>query len=243
MTHLMSSTALAVVTDPGATDQARAIAQQTLSTMPSAEGTPEPSPVVSGDKPVGDPMEMPACLDRIGDLTPEQIDQQRLDLLAKRKRQSGIKSPGDKLKNPRKRTKSTGLGQSPLEQMKSGAALKSDRKGGGGKGSTKPATPKKPTPAKTSTKPEAPAKSKAKTSDAKPEVAASTAAGPRAGSKTAIIAELLQRSNGCTTADVLEATGWPTVSMPQQAKAAGLKLRKDKVKGENTRYFGTPKAA
>lgn len=62
--------------------------------------------------------------------------------------------------------------------------------------------------------------------------------GPRAGTKTEAVAKLLMRSEGTTTAEVLKATGWPAVSMPQQAKAAGLKLRKEKVKGEPTRYWG-----
>lgn len=58
------------------------------------------------------------------------------------------------------------------------------------------------------------------------------------GSKVAAIGKLLLRPGGCTTADVLAATGWPSVSMPQQAKAAGLRLRKEK-DGKVSRYFGT----
>src|ERR1035437_6542130 len=50
----------------------------------------------------------------------------------------------------------------------------------------------------------------------------------RPGSKVEIIAGLLKRPEGCTTADVLQATGWPAVSMPAQAKAAGLTLTKEK---------------
>lgn len=63
--------------------------------------------------------------------------------------------------------------------------------------------------------------------------------GPRKGSKTALIAGLLKREKGCTTAQILEATGWPSVSVPASAKAAGLKLRKEKKPGEPTRYFGS----
>ena len=55
--------------------------------------------------------------------------------------------------------------------------------------------------------------------------------GVRPGSKLAIIADLLRRPEGCTTADVLKATGWPAVSMPASAKAAGLALKKEKVDG------------
>lgn len=61
---------------------------------------------------------------------------------------------------------------------------------------------------------------------------------PKGTTKLALVAALLTRKQGCTSADVLKATGWPAVSMPQQAKAAGLKLTKEKTKGTNTRYFG-----
>jgi len=47
---------------------------------------------------------------------------------------------------------------------------------------------------------------------------------PKAKSKLAMIVALLQRKNGCTRADILEATGWPSVSVQQQAAAANLKL-------------------
>jgi hypothetical protein len=57
-----------------------------------------------------------------------------------------------------------------------------------------------------------------------------------AGSKTALIVEMLKRKDGCTTKEVLAATGWPSVSMPAQARLAGLKLRKEK-DGAVTRYF------
>ena len=55
----------------------------------------------------------------------------------------------------------------------------------------------------------------------------------REGSKLAIIVGLLTRPEGCTVAEVLEATEWPSVSMPQQAKAAGLTLVKE---GRPARY-------
>jgi len=61
----------------------------------------------------------------------------------------------------------------------------------------------------------------------------------RAGTKTALIADLLRRKQGCTAKEVMEAAKWPSVSMPAQAKACGLKLRKEKVPGEPTRYFGS----
>jgi hypothetical protein len=65
---------------------------------------------------------------------------------------------------------------------------------------------------------------------------------PKHGSKNAMISDLLRRPEGCTTADVLKLTGWPAVSMPQQAKAAGLTLRKEKVSGQSTRYYGSANA-
>jgi hypothetical protein len=65
---------------------------------------------------------------------------------------------------------------------------------------------------------------------------AKPASEPRKGSKTELIGELLRRKKGCTTADVLKATGWPAVSMPQQAKAVGVGLRKEK-NGKVTRYW------
>lgn len=81
-------------------------------------------------------------------------------------------------------------------------------------------------------------KAKAKSSARTPVKAkASTKGKPANGkSKVALIAGLLTRKEGCTTADVLKACDWPSVSMPQQAKAAGLKLRKE-MDGKVTRYY------
>jgi len=59
-------------------------------------------------------------------------------------------------------------------------------------------------------------------------------------SKMALIGQMLLDPKGCTTADVLKKTGWPAVSMPAQAKAVGMKLRKMK-EGKITRYFGMSK--
>ena len=59
-------------------------------------------------------------------------------------------------------------------------------------------------------------------------------------SKTQLVANLLTRPGGCTAKDVLEATGWPSVSMPAQAKAAGLVLTKSKANGV-TRYSANGK--
>lgn len=62
--------------------------------------------------------------------------------------------------------------------------------------------------------------------------------GPRKGSKMEGIAKLLRRAKGCTAKEVLEATGWPSVSMPAMAKHLGLGLKKEKEKGSPTRYYG-----
>jgi len=59
----------------------------------------------------------------------------------------------------------------------------------------------------------------------------------KAGTKAALIGDLLRRKGGCTNADVLAATGWPTVSMPVQAAACGIKLGREKLPGKPTRYF------
>jgi Protein of unknown function (DUF3489) len=58
----------------------------------------------------------------------------------------------------------------------------------------------------------------------------------RPGSKLEIIVGLLKRPEGCTMAEVSEKVGWKTMSFPQQAKAANLKLRTEK-QGKTTRYW------
>lgn len=81
------------------------------------------------------------------------------------------------------------------------------------------------------------AKAKART----PAAAKAASDAPKAirpGSKLEIVVGLLKRKEGCTTAEVLAACHWPAVSMPQQAKAAGLTLRQEK-QGKVTRYWGS----
>lgn len=86
-----------------------------------------------------------------------------------------------------------------------------------------------------------PAKTAKKTARRAPGKAARAPAaregGIRPGSKLEAVVSLLRRPEGCTGAEALAATGWPAISMPAQAKAAGLTLRKEKVKGEPTRYY------
>lgn len=61
---------------------------------------------------------------------------------------------------------------------------------------------------------------------------------PAGKSKAEMIGEMLMRPEGLTSKEVCSTMGWPSVSMPAQAKAVGLKLRKEKVDGV-TRYWGT----
>lgn len=60
------------------------------------------------------------------------------------------------------------------------------------------------------------------------------------GTKAALIGELLLRKTGCTTAEVLKATGWPSVSLPAIARSLELTLVKEK-QGKTSRYWGKPK--
>lgn len=97
----------------------------------------------------------------------------------------------------------------------------------------KTATAKKPAAKK------APAKKaakKASTAKARTPIAAGAKV-IRPGSKLEIVVGLLTRKEGCTAAEVLAACEWPAVSMPQQARAAGLTLRQEK-DGKVTRYWG-----
>lgn len=107
--------------------------------------------------------------------------------------------------------------------------------------STDAATPKETEMSKTTSKKAnstkktaAKKKAPAKPASAKKPRAAKPANGGEK-SKTQIAADLIRREGGCTTKDILKATGWPTVSVPAIAKAAGLTLKKEKV-GRETRY-------
>ena len=60
----------------------------------------------------------------------------------------------------------------------------------------------------------------------------------RKGSKSQKIAALLMRPTGCTSKEVLKATGWPTISMPAISKILGLRLRKEKT-DDGLRYYGS----
>jgi hypothetical protein len=56
--------------------------------------------------------------------------------------------------------------------------------------------------------------------------------------KSRQIGELLLRLEGCTIADILAATGWPSVSVAWHARNNGLRLNVVKNKGQPKRYFG-----
>lgn len=78
---------------------------------------------------------------------------------------------------------------------------------------------------------------KAKRNKARKPVKGKTEAkAPKVGSKLAKIEKLLRREEGCTAADVLKACNWPAVSMPQQARALGVRLKTAK-EGRITRYW------
>lgn len=86
---------------------------------------------------------------------------------------------------------------------------------------------------------------KAKAATTTPAAAAATTEAPagtaiRPGSKLAIIVKLLAKKNGCTAKEVMAACNWPSISMPQQAKACGVDLHKHKGADGVTRYADHP---
>lgn len=74
-------------------------------------------------------------------------------------------------------------------------------------------------------------KAKSRTAVKAKTTSAAVSEGPKPGSKLDIIHKLLSRKNGCTAKDVMEACKWPSVSMPQQAKALDIKLSTEKIDG------------
>jgi hypothetical protein len=58
----------------------------------------------------------------------------------------------------------------------------------------------------------------------------------RVGSKAHKIGEMLLRARGASKADILRATGWPSVSVPAQARVCGLTLNTRRVRGV-LRYY------
>lgn len=60
----------------------------------------------------------------------------------------------------------------------------------------------------------------------------------RPNTKAYAIGEMFLRPEGVTAPEVLAVTGWPAVSMPQQAKQAGLQVTKQR-RGRVVRYFAS----
>lgn len=58
-------------------------------------------------------------------------------------------------------------------------------------------------------------------------------------SKLALVAAMLTSKTGTTAAEILAATGWPAVSVPQMARQAKLTLRSAK-DGRALRYHAVP---
>ena len=165
--------------------------------------------------------DMPAFLqsqNRRG-LTPEQ--KAKVDAAVK------LLKDADKAKAKERKAMASQLGMAPTDMKKAGAKLKSEVK-------AKPTKTAK-------TKTVKPVKAKAEKATTKPvKVAKPRKDGePRPGSKAALVGDLLRRKNGCTAAEAMKAAEWPSISMPAAAKAAGLKLRKEKKPGEVTRYYGS----
>ena len=69
----------------------------------------------------------------------------------------------------------------------------------------------------------------------------STGGGPqlnraRRGSKARIIGDLLLRTEGTTAREVMRTVGWPSVSIPQQARLCGLRVVRERM-GRSVRYY------
>jgi len=58
----------------------------------------------------------------------------------------------------------------------------------------------------------------------------------RPGSKAHLVGEMMLRPEGATPAQVMAATGWPSVSMPNQARQAGLEVTRQR-RGRHVIYF------
>jgi Putative amidoligase enzyme len=73
-----------------------------------------------------------------------------------------------------------------------------------------------------------------------PVAATQTTSGPRnrakAGSKAHLIGDMLLRPEGVTRTEIIAATGWPSVSIPQQAGICGIEFTTQRT-GREVRYF------
>ena len=59
----------------------------------------------------------------------------------------------------------------------------------------------------------------------------------KVGTKAHLIGQMLLRPEGVNRAEAMEATGWPSVSIPQQAELCGLKYDCRTINGREKRYF------
>lgn len=63
----------------------------------------------------------------------------------------------------------------------------------------------------------------------------------RPGSKAHLVGQLMLRAEGVTSAEAIAATGWPSISLPQQAAACGLTFTTERM-GRTVRYYANQAA-
>lgn len=188
---------------------------------------------------------IPDDLNRWLALTPDSLEAEMAKLGPREQQLRDLRSvrpPGKILPAPQSERKVMAVAVSPVPPASPGPTQE------------EPTMETQTTAAGAATGKKAAAKSKAKRASAPKKAAKKKAAAKRSvpskaaskrgeklakTTKLALVSELLQRPDGCTTADVLKATGWPSVSMPAMAASAKLKLSKSKVDGV-TRYTATP---
>jgi len=185
-------------------------------------------------------------------LTPEQqatvdanLEKARADMTAAkdaaiRAKQKEAKRERDKARRAAKKEAQAAIdaGKATAMPLTGKDALKAIAAAGKPAPAKAPQKPKAPPKAKAPQKPKGAPKAKAP-QKAKAPAKKPTTSRANGKTKTAIVGELLRRKSGCTMAEVLAATGWPTCTIPGKAKALGLKLRIEKRQGEVKRYFGS----
>ena len=183
---------------------------------------------------------LPECLNRWADMTPEQLRQNEETLERYRKalhRGPTVRWKEDPMKTGPKEQATRALREADSHQPAASApdnpaTAEAAQTTESAMSTSATKTKAKGKPAKkTSARRIAPKKGAARSAARTP-----ADGGIRPGSKLEAIVGLLKRKEGCTAADVLQVTGWPSVSMPQQAAAAGIKLRTEK-EGRVTRYW------
>lgn len=228
------------------------------------QSEPVKAKVTIAKKPVKDPLKIPGFLDQVAGKTREQIDAEReaaIKNAQKPTKQKKLVATGKGAKSSIALGHSLNLDaegkkilkeETMKKQANKEARLRALREQQAEKRGPVSPAPKKIDPAsakalaETTKKPTTvkPAKPTSKVAQVQSRKANAKAVAKPASkakgdgkTKLAAIGDLLNRKSGCTRKDVLAATGWPSVSMQQQAKALGVKLRMEKKPGENTRYF------